>query len=87
VFAVLTDCVGFVRLGIEGVIKFKQDFSFDPDNYSLALPAAKSKVKGKAEMATVNVFDKVRVGIAVQKDKNTLRGKVVMTLVNPSVDC
>jgi hypothetical protein len=43
--------------------------------------------KGKAEMFTVNVFDKVRVGIAVQKDKNTLRGKVVMTLVNPRVDC
>jgi exosome complex exonuclease DIS3/RRP44 len=68
-------------LGIEGVIKFKQDFSFDADNYSLTLPSSKGGT------VTLNVFEKVRVGIAVEKDKNTLRGKVVMSLARPSVNC
>lgn len=94
--------VSWYRLGIEGVIKFKKDFTFDEDNYSLTLPLM-SKITAAAEKrerrekrgnreerneggeVTVNVFDKVRVGIEVQKDKNTLRGKVVMRLVEPNV--
>jgi len=68
-------------LGIEGVIKFKQDFTFDADDYNLTVPSTKSG------QVTLNVFDRVRVGIAVQKDRNTLRGKVVMKLVDPSVGC
>lgn len=70
------------RLGIEGVIKFKEDFAFDPDTYCLTLPSA---VKGKS--VTVSVFDKVRVRIMVEKDKNTLRGKVAMSLISPAVAC
>jgi len=70
-------------LGIEGVIKFKQDFEFNPDDYCLKLPSATKS----GSTVTVNVFDKVRVKIIVEKDKNTLRGKVVMALVSPAIAC
>jgi exosome complex exonuclease DIS3/RRP44 len=32
---------------------------------------------------TISVFDKVVVNIEVEKDKNTQKGKVKMTLVHP----
>jgi len=70
-------------LGIEGIIKFKQDYAFDPDSYSLTLPSATKS----GQTVTVNVFEKVRVRISVERDKNTLRGKVVMELVKPAVAC
>lgn len=60
------------RLGIEGLIRFKKDVEFDSENYVI-------EVLGKQ----VAVFDKVRVRIEVEKDRNTQRGKVKMTLVGP----
>jgi len=64
------------RLGIEGLVMFKKNIEFDPDMYMVTLPAPETAV-------TVGVFDKVRVNITVETDKNTQRGKVHMTLVSP----
>jgi len=64
------------KLGIEGLVKFKRDTQFDADNYTITVPSSPSDV-------TISVFDKVVVGIEVEKDKNTQRGKVKMTLVHP----
>ncbi len=61
------------RLGIEGLVMFKRDTEFDADNYTIT-------VDGKVQIA---VFDKVVVNIEVEKDRNTQRGKVKMTLVEP----
>jgi len=55
---------------------FKQDMGFDPDAYTVILPAPQGTV-------SVAVFDKVRVNITVETDKNTQRGKVHMTLASP----
>ena len=60
------------RLGIEGLIRFKKDVDFDAENYVIEVLGSQ-----------VAVFDKVRVRIEVEKDKNTQRGKVKMTLVGP----
>lgn len=68
------------RLGIEGLITFKKDqHTFDPENYCITLP---SPTEGGQDV-TLAVFDKVTVNIAVEKDRNTQRGKVKMTLVEP----
>ncbi|KAG6808306.1 hypothetical protein H0H92_004576 [Tricholoma furcatifolium] len=67
------------KLGIEGLVMFKRDIRFDADNYSITLPNS-SPPGGEV---TISVFDKVRVNIEVEKDKNTQRGKVKMTLVHP----
>lgn len=64
------------RLGIEGLVTFKRETQFDPDSYQITVPAPQGE-------ATISVFDKVRVQIEVEKDKNTQRGKVKMTLVGP----
>jgi exosome complex exonuclease DIS3/RRP44 len=64
------------RLGIEGLVMFKRDTKFDAENYTITVP-------GPSEEVTVSVFDKVVVNIEVEKDKNTQRGKVKMTLVSP----
>lgn len=58
---------------------FKRDTQFDPDNYTITVPAP----HGSSEDVKISVFDKVLVAIEVQKDKNTQRGKVAMTLVHP----
>lgn len=55
---------------------FKQDMEFDSDAYTVTLPASQGPV-------SVAVFDKVRVNITVETDKNTQRGKVHMTLMSP----
>lgn len=55
---------------------FKQDMEFDSDAYTVTLPAPQGPV-------SVAVFDKVRVNITVETDKNTQRGKVHMTLMSP----
>jgi len=60
------------KLGIEGLIRFKRDIEFDPENYTIAVNGTQ-----------VAVFDKVTVRIEVEKDKNTQRGKVKMTLIKP----
>ena len=57
---------------------FKSETQFDADNYSIKVPAS-----GSQDEVTIGVFDKVVVQVAVEKDKNTQRGKVKMTLVRP----
>ena len=51
---------------------FKKDMQFDADNYTITVGDT-----------TVAVFDKVTVRVEVEKDKNTQRGRVKMTLVHP----
>ena len=60
------------RLGLEGLVTLKKDVDFDAENYNVTLGGVK-----------IAVFDKVRVKIEVEKDKNTQRGKVKMHLVSP----
>jgi len=69
-------CYGYDRLGLEGLVVFKRDLKFDPENYMITVP-------GPSGEAKISVFDKVVVKIEVEKDKNTQRGKVKMTLVSP----
>lgn len=57
---------------------FKTDMEFDAENYTLAIPKPGSKAPVK-----ISVFDKVKVRIEVEKDKNTQRGRVKMTLLSP----
>ena len=59
-------------MGIEGLIRFKKDVDFDAESYVIEVLGSQ-----------VAVFDKVRVRIEVEKDRNTQRGKVKMTLVGP----
>ncbi|KAI0262886.1 hypothetical protein BC834DRAFT_889464 [Gloeopeniophorella convolvens] len=66
-------------LGIEGLVIFKRETKFDADNYTFTIPSAGPRGKD----VTIAVFDKVTVNIDVEKDKNTQRGKVKMTLVKP----
>jgi len=63
-------------LGLEGLVVFKRDLKFDPENYMITVPGPSGEVK-------ISVFDKVVVNIEVEKDKNTQRGKVKMTLLSP----
>lgn len=56
---------------------FKRDTQFDADNYTITVPSLE---KGDT---TIAVFDKVKVQIEVEKDKNTQRGRVKMTLLSP----
>ncbi|KZS89536.1 RNB-domain-containing protein [Sistotremastrum niveocremeum HHB9708] len=65
------------KLGIEGVVMFKNDHKFDPDAYTISLTSSAGKE------ATIAVFDRVTVSISVEKDKNTQRGKVAMSLISP----
>lgn len=68
---------GFHRLGIEGLVTFKRETKFDPDQYSITVPSHDGRD------VTLAVFDKVTVNISVEKDKNTQRGRVKITLVKP----
>ncbi|KAF4611727.1 hypothetical protein D9613_003992 [Agrocybe pediades] len=60
------------KLGIEGLVMFKRDMQFDAENYTITVGET-----------TIAVFDKVTVRIEVEKDKNTQRGRVKMSLVHP----
>ncbi len=51
---------------------FKHDMQFDSENYMITVNGT-----------VLSVFDKVTVRIEIEKDRNTQRGKVKMTLVNP----
>ncbi|EJF61412.1 RNB-domain-containing protein [Dichomitus squalens LYAD-421 SS1] len=64
------------RLGIEGLVTFKHEIQFDADNYTITVPA-------RGQEITISVFDKVKVVIEVEQDKNTQRGRVVMALSQP----
>ncbi|KAJ7480098.1 hypothetical protein B0H11DRAFT_2158020 [Mycena galericulata] len=71
------------KLGIEGLVMFKRDLTeFDADNYTVTIPGSSTAVPGDDDV-TISVFDKVVVNIEVEKDKNTQKGKVKMTLVHP----
>ena len=66
------------KLGLEGLITFSKDtHDFDPENYVLNIP------KPSGGSVEIGVFDRVTVDISIEKDPNTQRGKVKMTLVNP----
>jgi len=67
------------KLGIEGLVTFKRETKFDADNYTFTIASAGPG----GEDVEIAVFDKVTVNIGVEKDKNTQRGKVKMTLVKP----
>lgn len=69
------------RLGIEGLVMFKRDTQFDAENYTITVPSSSSS--SMDQMKTIAVFDKVKVCIEVEKDKNTQRGRVKMTLIHP----
>lgn len=58
---------------------FKGEPRYDGENYKLTVPSPEN------QEVTIAVFDKVTVQIEVEKDKNTQRGKVRMTLVDPPV--
>lgn len=58
---------------------FKRETQFDADNYTITIPSAGTGGKD----VEIAVFDKVTVAIEVEKDKNTQRGRVKMTLVKP----
>ena len=51
------------RLGIEGLVTFKREIQFDADNYTITVPAGGQQV-------TISVFDKVKVLVEVEQDKN-----------------
>ena len=68
------------RLGIEGLVMFKRDTQFDAENYTITVPSSLSSMDEKTRIA---VFDKVKVRIEVEKDKNTQRGRVKMNLIYP----
>jgi len=59
---------------------FKRDTQFDAENYTITVPS--SSTEGPTDVA-ISVFDQVVVDIEVEKDKNTQRGRVKMTLVSP----
>ena len=67
------------RLGLEGLVTFKRDVQFDADNYTVVVPPS----AGGAAPVAISVFDKVKVRIEVEKDKNTQRGRVKMALLSP----
>jgi exosome complex exonuclease DIS3/RRP44 len=56
---------------------FKRDVQFNAEAYTVTVPVA------GGDDVTISVFDKVIVDIEVEKDKNTQRGRVKMTLVHP----
>ncbi|KAH0833322.1 hypothetical protein J3R83DRAFT_12388 [Lanmaoa asiatica] len=70
------------QLGLEGLVTFKRDVQFDADNYTVMVPPLASGAENATPVA-ISVFDKVKVRIEVEKDKNTQRGRVKMTLVSP----
>lgn len=66
-----------LRLGIEGLVVFKREIQFDAENYAINVSSSNGK------QTTISVFDKVKVQITVEKDPNTQRGKVKMSLTEP----
>jgi len=66
------------KLGIEGLVTFAQDtHEFDAENYTIKVPGPNGKE------VSISVFDKITVDVSIEKDKNTQRGKVKMTMVRP----
>ncbi|KAM0791799.1 hypothetical protein ACM66B_004062 [Microbotryomycetes sp. NB124-2] len=65
------------QFGLEGLVMFKRENEYNAETYELTVPGEDG---GKV---VLGVFDRVTVEISVEKDRNTQRGKVVMTLVEP----
>ena len=65
------------EFGLEGVVTFKQECDFDPEAYQVRVPAA---VSGLPQDVTLGIFDRCRVQIGVEKDRNTKRSRVKMAL-------
>ncbi len=57
---------------------FKREIQFDADNYTITIPSP----SGDQDVA-ISVFDKIKVRVDVEQDKNTQRGRVVMSLSHP----
>ncbi|GAA5984941.1 hypothetical protein JCM5350_000071 [Sporobolomyces pararoseus] len=71
------------QFGLEGLVTFKRDtHEYDAETYEITIPNNNNN-KDNEQAIKIGVFDKVLVEISVEKDKNTQRGKVVMTLVEP----
>ncbi|EIW76973.1 RNB-domain-containing protein [Coniophora puteana RWD-64-598 SS2] len=68
------------KLGLEGLVMFKRDIQFDAEDYAIKVPLSTSQGTGDV---SISVFDRVKVRIEVEKDKNTQRGRVKMTLIEP----
>ena len=66
------------RLGIEGLITFKEEIEFDQQMYQVTIPP---HLNAANKHITLGIFDKCQVQIGVEKDKNTKRGKTVMKLL------
>jgi exosome complex exonuclease DIS3/RRP44 len=62
---------------------FKRETQFDAENYTITIPSGGKEESSSSQEVQISVFDKVVVSIEVEKDKNTQRGKVKMTLVSP----
>ena len=65
------------RLGLEGLVTFKKEIKFDAEAYNVTIQDRSGRD------VTISVFDKVRVKIVVEKDRNTQRAKVKMILASP----
>lgn len=55
---------------------FKREIQFDADKYTITIPSGDQDV-------AISVFDKIKVRVDVEQDKNTQRGRVVMSLSHP----
>lgn len=73
-----SDYRGVTRLGLEGLVLFKREIKFDAENYTISV-----STQSPDECTTIAVFDRVMVNIEVEKDPNTQRGRVKMTLLSP----
>jgi exosome complex exonuclease DIS3/RRP44 len=71
--------VPYQRLGLEGLVTFSKDsHAYDAEQYQLTVPTP------KGEKVDISVFDTVVVDISLEKDKQTQRSKVKMTMVSPA---
>lgn len=58
------------RFGLEGLITFKRENRYDPDNYEIFVPHDPSNPNSPE--AKIGVFDKVTVEITVEKVSSSL---------------
>lgn len=66
------------QYGLEGLITFSTDCDYNAEAYQVTVPAA---VSGLPNDITLGVFDRCRVEIGIEKDRNTRRGRTKMALV------
>ncbi|KAH8924575.1 RNB-domain-containing protein [Atractiella rhizophila] len=64
------------KFGLEGLIKFKHENSYDEEKFEVTISTPHGPL-------VIGVFDKIKVDISVEKDRNTQRGKVTMKLAHP----